>query len=101
MNTPVVGKERPEMRENMMGGGCINMMQEAVYQNEIEPLSYDRIVCDISYYEVAAPAPPRVVDVTFVRIYAQIIGAIEMMEIGRRTATNVQHPPDRPQVIMR
>src|SRR6266849_8434519 len=80
----------------------VQVMQKAVYQDEIESLFRSHaVVPNVSDNKLPALALARVSNIAFVEVNSQIIGAVKVVRVGTRPTGHIEHPAGPLQIVMR
>lgn len=98
----VVAQSFAQTRKDLSNLIGVEMVKEAIDQNEVEPIPRDRVsVKYIGGYKGAPVTASGVLDVALVHVDPKIAGVGEVLGVCSRAASDVEHSTDGAQVVVR
>ena len=93
VQVPVGSKQRGEVMQDPPDVGRLDVMQEAVRQDEVIRLAGGRLVLrDVGHQVLAAMACARVGDVLRVHVDAEVVSRRKVLGVGAGPASHVEDP---------
>src|SRR5437588_6044638 len=94
MYVSIIGQQRAQMGEDAPDVRGIDMVEKAVYEDEVSTLTRVRFVAgDVDRAEFAAVTTASVLDVALVDVEAEIRRPRKVGGVGPRVAADVENPP--------
>ena len=101
MNVAVGSEETVEAGKNSEGGGSVDVVEEAVKENEIVRADGDGLGgSDVGDEEIALVTVAGQLDVAVVDVDAEVVGVGEARSVGAGAAANVEDATDFREVIV-
>lgn len=98
----VGGNPVPQALEDSVNGRGINVMENAVDQDEIKTSCRSFFIFpDVGYDETAIVFPAGMFNVTRINVNSEVIGMCKKLRVRARAAADVEHAPRLTDVIVR
>lgn len=103
VDVSIRGEEPREMTEDRPDIGCVEMVQEAVDEDEIKPLRVWYVILgDVDGQKVAVKASPGTLDVCRVDVETEVgRGRVELVRVGARSTPNIEDATYLAEVVVR